>query len=103
MTFYTLRLCSGRGAFEAIPRPRLDVDLGHVRRRLEARGVPVVDARVLLIAKFDDEVTVSRDGRVLIKSKDPERALRLLAELQAAVAPALGEPASGGAPPAEKR
>jgi hypothetical protein len=92
VTFYTLRLCSGRGAFEAIPRPRLDVDLAEVRRRLEARGVPVVDARVLLIAKLEEEVTVSRDGRVLIKAHDPDLARRLFAELQAAVAPALGQP-----------
>jgi hypothetical protein len=103
VTFYTLRLCSGRGAFEAIPRPKLDVDLAQVRRRLEARGVPVVDARVLLIAKLEEEVTVSRDGRVLIKAHNAEHARRLFAELQATVAPALGDPEAIPATTAEKR
>ena len=92
MTYYNLRLCAGRGAFEAIPRPRLEVDLGQVRRRLEAKGVPVVDARVLLIAQLGQEVTVSRDGRVLIKCHDLEEARRLFHELQSTVAPALGSP-----------
>lgn len=99
MTYYDLRLCSGRGAFEAVPRPRLDVDLGQVRRRLEAKGVPVVDARVLLIAQLGEEVTVSRDGRVLIKCHDLEEARRVFHELQTTVAPALGVPSVAPAPP----
>lgn len=99
MSYYSLRLCSGRGAFEAIPRPRLDVDLGVVRERLEAKGVPVVDARVLLIAQLGQEVTVSRDGRVLIKCHDLAEAQRLFEELQTTVAPALGTPGAAPAAP----
>lgn len=82
MTYETLRLCSGRAAYEAVPRPKLDLDLAAVRACLERAGVPVVDARVMLIARMAREVTVSRDGRILIKTSDPAEADRLLQDLR---------------------
>ena len=83
MTYETLRLCSGRAAYEAVPRPRLDLDLPDLRRKLEEAGVDVVDARVMLIARMEREVTVSRDGRILIKTSDVGEADRLLHRLRA--------------------
>jgi len=82
VTYSTLRLCSGRAAYEAIPQPRLSLDLGRIRRKLEAEGVPVIDARVMLIARFDREVTIARDGRLLIKSADATEADRLFARVR---------------------
>lgn len=82
MGYYTLKLCSGRGSFEATPRPRAPIDLAEARRRLEAEGVAVVDARVMLIARLDCEVTVSRDGRLLLKSPDADVAERTFARLR---------------------
>ena len=82
MTYYTLRLCASRGAFEAVPDPPQHVDLRRIRARLEASGVPVVDARVMLIAQLEREVTFGRDGRVLIKSQDPKEAQRLFDSLR---------------------
>lgn len=70
MGYYSLRLCAGGGAFEAVPAPRLSLDLRRVKDTLEAHQVPVVDARVMLIAQLGQEVTLSRDGRVLIKTRD---------------------------------
>lgn len=67
MSYSELRLCSGRAAFEAIPTPRRSVDLAKLRSRLESEGVPVIDARVMLIAGNRQEVTIGRDGRILIK------------------------------------
>ncbi len=81
MGYYTLRLCAGGGAFEAIPAPRLSLDLGKARKTLEGAGIPVVDARVMLIVQLGHEVTLSRDGRVLIKTKDPEQAAHNFARL----------------------
>jgi hypothetical protein len=49
---------------------------------LEAEGVPVIDARVMLIARFDREVTIARDGRLLIKSADATEADRLFARVR---------------------
>jgi hypothetical protein len=88
VTYSTVRLCSGGGAYEAIPEPKLKLDLGAVRARLEAEKVPVVDARVMLIVALEREVTISRDGRILIKSRDPEQARRLFEEVRARIEPA---------------
>ena len=96
MGYYSLRLCAGGGAFEAVPAPRISLDLGRVRTTLEAAKVPVVDARVMLILQLDREVTLSRDGRVLIKTKDPEQAAAIFARLGRLLdLPALGPEASG--------
>jgi hypothetical protein len=82
MPYYQLRVCSSGGAFEAVPRPRHPLDLGAVRQRLEAEHIEVTDARVMLVVRMEREVTVSRDGRMLIKSKDPEEAAAIFARLR---------------------
>jgi hypothetical protein len=81
VTYSTVRLCSSRGAFEAVPQPRLALDLGAVRQELEGQSIPVQDARVMLIVQLSREVTVARDGRVMIKTRDPEEAVAILADL----------------------
>ena len=65
-----LRLCSSGGGFEAIPQAPFRVDLSAVRHRLEAAGVAVTDARVMLIAALGPEVTISVSGRMLFKTGD---------------------------------
>ena len=93
MTYYTLRLCSNRGAYEAIPNPKSRLDLAGVRRQLEANHVPVLDARVMLIVTLVREITVSRDGRVLIKSRDAGEAAVIFEEfLTKAGLPSLATP-----------
>jgi hypothetical protein len=82
MGYYSLRLCAGGGAFEAVPAPRLRLDLPRVKGTLEANEIPVVDARVMLIAQLDREVTLSRDGRVLIKTKDNAEAAAIFERLR---------------------
>ncbi len=74
MGYETLRLCRGRAAFEAVPEPRLALDLPAARARLEAAGIAVTDARVMLIFALEAEATLSRDGRILIKTSDPKTA-----------------------------
>jgi hypothetical protein len=82
MGYRSLRLCAGGGAYEAVPAPRLVLDLRRVKGTLESHDVPVVDARVMLIAQFEREVTLSRDGRVLIKTKDGVEATRIFERLR---------------------
>ncbi len=77
MTYSELKLCATRSAFEAVPNPRLKLDLPGVAARIAAEGLPVIDARVMLIAGERHEVTISRDGRVLIKLTDPDAARRV--------------------------
>jgi hypothetical protein len=71
-----LRLCSNRGGYEAIPDPARPLDLPGVRAVLEGQGIPVVDARVMLIATLESEVTLSRAGRLLFKTQDARLAER---------------------------
>jgi hypothetical protein len=74
--YRTLRLCSGGGGFEAIPRTERRLDLESVKRALDAASIPTIDARVMLIASFDPEVTISTAGRILIKTSDAALAQR---------------------------
>ncbi|MCI4373110.1 MAG: hypothetical protein L3K02_05650 [Thermoplasmata archaeon] len=80
-----LRLCSSGGGFEAIPDPPRRVDLARVRAALEKEGVRVVDARVMLIAGSDPEITISQNGRLLFKTADPDAADRAFARLLPAI------------------
>jgi len=80
--YRTLRLCTGGGGFEAVPDPPRRLDLAHIRTSLEREGVSVVDARVMLIAALGSETTISRAGRVLIKTDDPKQADRVFQKLR---------------------
>jgi hypothetical protein len=82
LTYSTLALCASKGAYEAVPRPKLSLDLNEAKGRLESAGVAVTDARVMLIISMEREVTLSRDGRVLIKSNDPKEAGRVFERLR---------------------
>ncbi|MGA8302631.1 MAG: hypothetical protein WA691_00235 [Thermoplasmata archaeon] len=77
-----LRLCSNNGGYEAIPDPPLRLDLPELRRSLERAGIAVVDARVMLVAATDPEVTISRSGRLLFKTQDPAAAERGFQQLR---------------------
>jgi hypothetical protein len=78
-----LRVCSNGGGFEAVPNPPVRLDLAEARHRLEAQGVAVVDARVMLIAGTDPEATISRNGRILLKTRDPKIAEEAFERLRA--------------------
>ena len=78
-----LRLCSNNGGYEAIPDPPIHLDLSKARRALEREGIAVVDARVMLVAALDPEVTISRSGRLLFKTQDPAAAERAFQHLRA--------------------
>jgi hypothetical protein len=80
--YRTLRLCSSGGGFEAIPDPPVRLDLARLREALVREGMRVVDARVMLIAGADPEVTISRNGRLLFKTPDPKVADRAFDRLR---------------------
>ena len=95
-----LRLCSNRGGFEAVPDPPRTVDLEMIRHRLERDGIAVVDARVMLIVGLDPEVTISRNGRLLVKTRDAAAARRSFERIESLLAedrsaPATRRPGSG--------
>lgn len=80
--YRTVRLCSNHGAYEAVPEPPSPLDLVRVRHALEREGVAVVDARVMLIVGLDPEVTISRNGRMVFKTRDAVAAERVLERLR---------------------
>ncbi|MFZ0698965.1 MAG: hypothetical protein WAN74_02060 [Thermoplasmata archaeon] len=79
--YETVRLCSGKGSYEALPRNAYTFDLARARHLLESDGVPVTDARVMLIVATKPEMTLSRNGRILIKTRDAREAERALDSL----------------------
>lgn len=81
-----LALCSNRGGYEAVAEPAHPIDLADAKARLEAERIPVVDARVMLIARLDSEVTISRAGRLLFKTQDPRQAERTFERLRSILA-----------------
>ena len=77
-----LRLCSNNGGYEAIPEPPSPIDLRAARTTLEKEGLRVVDARVMLIVALEPEVTISRAGRLLFKTRDARAAERAFEHLR---------------------
>ena len=78
ISYTSLKVCASRGALEAVPTEPTRLDLPRIREAFEARGVAVLDCRVMLIAQLGREVTIGQDGRVLIKTVDGAEAQRLL-------------------------
>ncbi|MCL5984458.1 MAG: hypothetical protein M1143_02680 [Candidatus Thermoplasmatota archaeon] len=74
LRYRELRLCSGKGSYEAIPQRPVRLHLPRVKTQVEKMGRNVLDARVMLILEGPPETTVMQDGRVLIKTRDPETA-----------------------------
>lgn len=77
-----LKLCSNNGGYEAIPEEPTPLDLRSAKEILVNDGIPVVDARVMLIASLDPEVTISRSGRLLFKTQDARAAERAFDRLR---------------------
>jgi hypothetical protein len=81
VSYRTLQLCSSSGAYEAIPEPKLRLDLGAARRTLEGAGRQVLDARVMLIVQGEPEITLLRDGKIVVKTRDARAATQAFLEL----------------------
>lgn len=79
--YRAVRLCASGGGFEAIPHARVALDLASIAARLRSTGLPVLDARVMLIVATAPELTLGRDGRILVKTTDARRAEELVDEL----------------------
>lgn len=70
LDFYLVRLCSGRSAFEALPKRGLRFDRGELAAKLKNEGYTIEDYGALLIAKKDFEVTIFPSGRLLMKCNE---------------------------------
>ena len=78
MSFYLLKPCRGKAAFEAIPKERVQLDMEKGKTDLEAHGHEVTDAGVMLVAvKRKLLVSIYPSGKLLIHTKSREDALEV--------------------------
>jgi hypothetical protein len=81
---FMIRLCSDGAAYEAIPKKRLRLDIGGLKRILESRG----DCEIALWTpqfmvfkwKSDIEVTIVDDGKMIIRNVETEEDAKRIAE-----------------------
>ena len=70
--YSVLKPCRTTAAFEAIPRERIRLDLGLCAEILGKTCTIVADAGVLLIVSDRCEVSIHRDGRLILKTGSEE-------------------------------
>lgn len=69
---FILKRCSGKGAFEAVPKKDLNIDFSKVKRMFKV----IASTPVVMLVEFKDcEISCFKNGRLLIKNcKDMESA-----------------------------
>jgi hypothetical protein len=82
---FTVKLCSDRAAFEARLQRKLILDMNEVERRLKLskrHEITLFTPHVIFLRTGSAEITLSRDGRMLIKRVQNEaEAARLAREV----------------------
>ena len=82
MSFYLLRPCKGKSAFEALPKAQIRIDINRSSHQLKAHGYEITDAGVMLIAKKGDvEISIYPSGKLLIKGLSKEQAFDKVNEI----------------------
>jgi hypothetical protein len=82
MTFYLLRPCQGKAAFEAVLKSQIQIDISKRVKVLRARGYDVLDAGIMLVAKKDEfEISIYPSAKLLIKCESKEKATQKANEI----------------------
>jgi hypothetical protein len=78
---FFFKLCSDHLAVEAIPKRRLAIDLLKVRKSLEVSYLLKIWTPhfVVLMSDVGEEITLRRDGRMIIRNAKSEEGARLAA------------------------
>jgi len=77
-----VRLCSDKAAFEALVLRKVVFSMDDAKRRLEEEGdykMVVYTPHLLVLRCEEAEVTLSKDGRMLIKRVTDENRAKLIA------------------------
>ncbi len=84
-----LRPCKNTAAFEALPDDKgLQLDLDRLEGTLVGLGWrTVVNAAVMLIVEQGIEVSIYRSGKLLLKTRDPDEAVRVFRTLHPHIEP----------------
>ena len=78
-----VRLCNAKGAYEALPEKQVKVDLSSLKKRSSI----IIESPIVVIIKDEFEVSVLRNGKLLIKNcksqeKAEEQAKRVYEKLE---------------------
>lgn len=76
---FFFRLCSDHLSIEAIPKRRLDLDLDRMRVHVENELLMSTPSFVVFRRKNGEEVTLRKDGRMLIRNVSSEEIARRVA------------------------
>lgn len=75
MTFYIMKPCQGKAAFEVLHKSKVHIDIAESISNLEENGYDVVDAGVMLVAKKNSiEISIYPSAKLLIKCESKEEA-----------------------------
>jgi hypothetical protein len=70
--YSVLKPCKTSAAFEAIPRERFSLDLDRCEEILKEVCTIVTNVGILLIVNDRCEVSIHKDGRLILKTDSPE-------------------------------
>ncbi len=75
MKYRVVRLCRSSAAIEAIPEKKENLDLYEVEEKLRAAGYEIItNLGPIMVVKKDVEITIYDTGKLLLKTKDEEKA-----------------------------
>ncbi|MEM4308271.1 MAG: hypothetical protein QXU48_04330 [Thermoplasmata archaeon] len=74
LDFYIVKLCSGKTAFEALPKRGMRFRFNSLAEKLRENGYSAEVYGSLLIVKRNFETTIFPSGRLLIKCNDEQEA-----------------------------
>lgn len=69
-----VRPCEGGTGIEIMPKQRLALDIHECAVALKRRDLTVVDAHVLLIVKDEPKTTMWPTGRMIVQTRNAEKA-----------------------------
>lgn len=77
-----LRPCRTSAAYEAIPESDLELDIPRLEARLMELGwAPLANAGIMLVVRKNVEATIFQSGKLLIKTRERDRAEQVWNEL----------------------
>lgn len=74
LDFYIVKLCSGKTAFEALPKTSIRLRCSALAEKLRASGYTTEEYGSLLIVRREFETTIFPSGRLLMKCNEEQRA-----------------------------
>lgn len=81
MQFYTIQPCKTTSAIECVPKKQLSLNLDKLEQNFKDKNYDVLNVKVMLIVKKENEITVYKSGRLLIKTDNKKIAKKCAKEV----------------------